>query len=82
MEAQAAGKPVIAYAVGGARETVTSGRTGTFFDDLSVNSLVAALERFDPHDYDPEVCRENARRFAPAPFRERFKETVERLWRS
>ena len=81
VEAQAAGKPVIAYAIGGARETVIDGRTGTFFDDLSVDSLASALERFDPDNYDPAVCRASARRFGPAAFRERFKETVERLWR-
>jgi glycosyltransferase involved in cell wall biosynthesis len=80
VEAQAAGKPVIAYREGGASETVIPGQTGTFFNELRVDSLAAALGRFDPADYEPETCRANARRFAPEPFRERFKETVERLW--
>jgi glycosyltransferase involved in cell wall biosynthesis len=80
VEAQAAGKPVIAYAEGGACETVIEGQTGTFFGELSVDSLAAAIERFDPSHYDQAACRENARRFAPQRFRARLKETVERLW--
>ncbi|HEU5318653.1 MAG TPA: glycosyltransferase [Chloroflexota bacterium] len=80
VEAQAAGKPVIAYAEGAAGETVLTGQTGMFFDDLSVDALAAAIERFDPAAFDPDACRENARRFAPEPFRARLKETVERLW--
>ena len=82
VEAQAAGKPVIAYATGGARETVIEGETGAFFDVLSVDSLAGAIERFQPSRYRPEVCRQNARRFAPERFRARLKETVERLWES
>lgn len=80
VEAQAAGKPVIAFAEGGAAETVISGQTGLFFDELSAEGLRAAIERFDPGGFDAEACRENARRFAPEPFRARLKETVERLW--
>src|SRR5687767_10323058 len=80
VEAQAAGKPVIAYAVGGARETVLEGETGAYFADLTVESLVGAIERFEPTDYRPEACRANARRFGPERFRARLKETVERLW--
>jgi glycosyltransferase involved in cell wall biosynthesis len=80
VEAQAAGKPVIAYSAGGARETVIAGETGVFFEHLTVDSLAAAIERFEPSHFRPEVCRENARRFAPDRFRARLKETVERLW--
>ena len=80
VEAQAAGRPVIAYAEGGASETVIEGETGTFFPDLTVESLAAAIERFDPAGFSASACRENARRFAPERFRARLKETVERLW--
>ncbi|HET7768808.1 MAG TPA: glycosyltransferase [Chloroflexota bacterium] len=82
VEAQAAGKPVIAYATGGARETVVDGETGVFFPELSVDALATAIERFDPSRYRPEACRQSARRFAPERFRARLRETVERLWES
>jgi glycosyltransferase involved in cell wall biosynthesis len=79
VEAQAAGKAVIAYAEGGARETVVQGVTGEFFDALTVDSLMQAIERFDPCGYHPDACREQARRYAPDQFRPRFLEVVERL---
>ncbi len=69
VEAQAAGVPVIAYGVGGARETVVDGRTGVLFDEQSAASLAAAIERFETLDLRPEDARENARRFG----RERFQ---------
>ncbi|MGI8423310.1 MAG: glycosyltransferase [Chloroflexota bacterium] len=80
VEAQAAGKPVIAYAEGGACETVVEGHTGTFFAELTADSLAQAIREFEPSAFSAGACRQNARRFAPDSFRVRFKETVERLW--
>src|SRR5687767_12556413 len=51
VEAQAAGKPVIAYATGGAQETVVEGETGVFFHTLSVDALATAIDGFDPSRY-------------------------------
>ncbi len=64
VEAQAAGRPVIAFAGGGALDTVIPGRTGEYFCDPSVESLKAVLKRFDPLAYDPAACRANAERFS------------------
>lgn len=47
VEVQASGRPVIAYAKGGALETVVDGETGILFDDCSAEGLVAALDRFE-----------------------------------
>jgi glycosyltransferase involved in cell wall biosynthesis len=69
VEAQAAGLPVIAYGVGGARETVLDGRTGVLFEEQDAASLAAAIERFEGLRLDPEAIRENARGFG----RERFR---------
>ena len=68
VEAQAAGTPVIAYGVGGARETVVSGETGLFFAEQTVDSLCAAIEEFESHTWAPERCRAQAARFAPSVF--------------
>jgi glycosyltransferase involved in cell wall biosynthesis len=43
VEAQAAGKPVVAFAAGGALETVLDGVTGVFFQEASVDALVEAI---------------------------------------
>ena len=78
VEAQAAGVPVIAYGVGGARETVLDGRTGVLFAEQSSESLAAAIERFEALDLDPRDARENARRFGRARFRDEMAAVIAR----
>ncbi|MBP6307541.1 MAG: glycosyltransferase, partial [Opitutaceae bacterium] len=72
VEAQAAGRPVIALRAGGALETVLEGETGLFFDEQTPESLAAALTRFEKSAtvFSPEACRQNARRFSADRFRE------------
>ncbi|MDQ3388483.1 MAG: glycosyltransferase, partial [Gemmatimonadota bacterium] len=77
VEAQAAGRPVIAYGRGGALETVLEGTTGVLFDDQNVDEMVAAIERFERLSFDPEVCRRNAERFDSAEFRSRITRAIE-----
>lgn len=68
VEAQAAGTPVIARAVGGACETVADGRTGCFFADDSVSALCTAIESFEAHAWTAAACRERAQGFSHARF--------------
>jgi glycosyltransferase involved in cell wall biosynthesis len=82
LEAQAAGKPVIAYGAGGALETVLPGVTGAFFHDLSAEALTQAIAAFDPAAFDPQAARANAARYAPERFRERLRSTVEEYLRT
>jgi glycosyltransferase involved in cell wall biosynthesis len=63
VEAQAAGRPVIALAEGGARETVLDGLTGTFFEQPDAGELARVVAGFDALGVDPEACRANAERF-------------------
>jgi glycosyltransferase involved in cell wall biosynthesis len=72
VQAQAAGRPVIAYAGGGALETVVDGVTGAFFHTADADALAGAVLSFDPRNVDPQACRANAEKFAPARFRERI----------
>jgi glycosyltransferase involved in cell wall biosynthesis len=78
VEAQAAGKPVIAYGTGGALDTVVPGVTGAFFGDLSAEALVECMRAFEPRAFDPAAARANAARFAPERFRARLRAAVER----
>lgn len=75
LEAQAAGKPVIAYRAGGALESVIDGQTGAFFDEQTPESLIEAVSRFEVerNRYQPEMCRKNAELFGPARFRSEIK---------
>jgi glycosyltransferase involved in cell wall biosynthesis len=76
VEAQAAGRPVIATDGGGVRESVTEGETGCFFDG-SVEGLVAAVREFDVMAVDPQACVENAARFGLDAFRRAFPRQVD-----
>jgi glycosyltransferase involved in cell wall biosynthesis len=77
VEAQAAGRPVIALAEGGVRETVIEGETGVFYDENSVEGLMAAVAGFDPLEVDPQACIRNAERFDVARFRTAMRRVVE-----
>ena len=78
VEAQAAGRPVIAFRGGGALDTVLPGRTGEFFTEQTVESLKAVLARFDPAAYDPAACRANAERFRTERFEAELRAFVQR----
>jgi glycosyltransferase involved in cell wall biosynthesis len=82
VEAQAAGRPVIAHASGGARETIVEGVTGTFYERSDPTSLVDAVVGFDDLAVDPQLCSENALRFGVARFERQMRSAVERAFAS
>lgn len=83
VEAQACGTPVIAYNRGGTVETIrglnTESPTGMLFETQSVDSIHAAIQRFELESgrFTPSACRENALRFSVDAFRARFKQFVD-----
>lgn len=79
VEAQAAGRPVIAADAGGARETVIDGRTGLFFALDDVDALAGAIARIDRLALDPADAVANAERFSVAEFRRRLTAHVARV---
>ena len=79
VEAQACGKPVIAYGVGGALETVVAGVTGTFFSEPTADALADTLESFKSTDFNPDDCRTQALRFAPDRFRTALRHAITTL---
>jgi glycosyltransferase involved in cell wall biosynthesis len=70
VEAQAAGRPVIAAAAGGALETVIDGRTGLLARLDDVDSFRRAIEAIDDLDCEPAQAVRNAERFSVAAFQE------------
>ena len=76
VEAQAAGRPVIAFGRGGASETVIDGETGVLFREQSVDALIDAIGRLDHGAVCPEACRRNALRFDASIFRDRMGAAV------
>lgn len=78
VEAQAAGRPVIALDAGGVQETVVAGETGTFFESADPAALADVVRAFDALAIDPAACVANARRFDTAQFRRGLTAVVDR----
>jgi len=72
LEANAAGKPVIAFAGGGARETIVPGVTGEFFHEPSAAALAAVIRAFDERQYDAMTLRRHAEKFSVAVFKQKL----------
>lgn len=79
VEAQAAGRPVIARRGGGALETVQEGITGYLWAGGAAE-LAEAVRSFHAESVDPAACVENAQRFDPQTFREALSQEVERAF--
>jgi glycosyltransferase involved in cell wall biosynthesis len=76
VQAQAAGRPVIAYGAGGALDTVIEGETGTFFHRQTPQALAETVRTFDPEAISPHACHVNARRFDDTVFEEKLSQFI------
>ena len=78
VEAQASGRPVIAFAAGGALETINEGISGIFFRDNSIDSLIDSIKSFlkSESQFDPKTIRSNALKFDKEVFKKKFKDYV------
>lgn len=81
LEANASGRPAIAYGRGGALETIVPGVTGEYFAEPSAASLAERLRGFDADRYDPSALRAHAESFGPEPFKRRFSSLVDEIVR-
>lgn len=77
LEAMAAGRPVIAYAAGGALETVIDGVTGRFFHQQSAAALAAAVAASRCDTYDPAAIRRHAESFGQELFLQRMQAFID-----
>lgn len=78
VEAQAAGRPVVAVGRGGARETVVDGQTGVLVEGEEAAALAEPLRHEDFGRFDPSAIRAHAQSFGAASFRERLSGLVDR----
>jgi len=77
VEALAAGRPVVAFAEGGAADTIRDGEGGVVFGEATPASLAAALDRLEQRTFVPGQLRALARRFDREEFERRFAAWVE-----
>ena len=79
VEAQACGKPVVAFNRGGATETIVAGETGTFFDEQTPDSLTEAVKVCGDTSWDPQAIRTNAERFSTPRFIEGLAAALDKM---
>ena len=77
VEAQAAGRPVVALDEGGVTESVREGETGAFYEEATPEALAAVVAAFDPLSVDPAACVANAQRFSRAAFAQEIQANVD-----
>lgn len=77
VEAQASGRPVIAYGAGGALASVVKGATGEFFYEPTAEALSAVVRQFQPDHYDPHAIRRHAEEFDTRVFLRRISQFVD-----
>jgi glycosyltransferase involved in cell wall biosynthesis len=80
VEAMACGRPVVAYAAGGALETVVPGQSGLFFQRQKAADLAQVLASFCDEDFDPLAIRRHAEQFDTARFQEQIRAFVQGVW--
>lgn len=76
IEAQACGRPVIAYGKGGALETVEAGKTGLFFAEQTKEAVKEAVSRFETMEFDSGYIAAHAEKFSEERFRKELKDYI------
>lgn len=79
VEAMAAGLPLIAYRSGGALDYVTEGKTGVFFAEQTVESLVHALEEFNANKYPASDIKLHAEGFSKKTFQKNMQAFIDKV---
>jgi glycosyltransferase involved in cell wall biosynthesis len=76
IESMACGRPVVAFNKGGVTETVIEGKTGTFFNEETPDSLNEAIDRLetDYKKYTVDNCRTQAEKFSKENFVKKFND--------
>ena len=80
VEAQAAGRPVVALGAGGALESVVLGESGLFFTEPTVEALIEAVRTCERTAWDRARIQQNAARFGRERFKQEMREVVEAAW--
>lgn len=78
VEAMGYGVPVIAHRSGGPLESIQEGKTGVFFDEFTVDSLVQAIEKFQNSKFDRQAIHQHARKFSKEEFQKKIKEFIKK----
>jgi hypothetical protein len=72
-----AGRPVIAFAGGGALESVVAGQTGVFFGEQTPDSVKEAINHFQTLKFDSQKIRKHAEKFSKERFKKELNEFIQ-----
>ncbi len=78
VECMASGRPVVAYAAGGALETVVDGHTGLLFREQTPEALAAALQTISTLSFSPEALQSYAFGFDVSVFNDQMRRTLDK----
>lgn len=83
VEAQACGRPVIAYGEGGILDSVIDGKTGVLFKEQSIESLINAVKVFEKNidKFDSKAIRKHAEKFSIERFTREIKDFIDECYR-
>lgn len=76
LEANAAGRPVIAYGGGGALDTIIQGMNGVLFHTATAEALIESINTFDVANFDPRQIRAHAEQFDTRVFQDALRERI------
>lgn len=76
VESMASGRPVIAYRLGGATETIIEGKTGLFFDEPTPESLIGVIKKFKNLEFNPEAIKAHAEQFSVKNFKNQINDFI------
>lgn len=76
LEAQASGRPVIAYGKGGALETVINGKTGLFFKEQKAEYIIECIKKFEKMQFNKDDIRRHAEEFDEEIFKEKISNFI------
>lgn len=79
VEAQACGRPVIAYGKGGVLDTVINEKTGLLFKEQTVDSLKEAILKFESMKFNKIEIRKHALQFDEEIFKNKIREYIEKV---
>ncbi len=81
VESLAAGTPVVGLKEGGAVDFIDDGKNGVFFEEQTVQSLVAAIRKFDELEFDESIVSRSAEKFSEEQFKRQFEVLVSKSWK-